>query len=70
MAWGMISDVLFQYLLKKNGIDPQKDITLDYSFPTHIDLANAAAAGRAELGVIEPFKSLVIQNKQSARFLT
>jgi NitT/TauT family transport system substrate-binding protein len=66
MARGMTPDVLFQYLLQKNGIDPQKDIILDYSFPTHIDLANAVAAGRAELGVIsEPLVSLVIQkNKQ------
>jgi NitT/TauT family transport system substrate-binding protein len=64
----MTPDVLFQYLLKKNGIDPQKDITLDYSFPTHIDLANAVAAGRAELGVIsEPLVSLVIQKNKQVR---
>ncbi|MDD5282891.1 MAG: ABC transporter substrate-binding protein [Bacteroidales bacterium] len=68
MARGMTPDVLFQYLLKKNGIDPQKDITLDYSFPTHIDLANAVAAGRAELGVIsEPLVSLVIQKNKQVR---
>ncbi len=66
MARGMTPDVLFRYLLLKNGIDPEKDLTLDYSFPTHIDLANAVAAGQAEIGVIaEPFASLVMQkNKQ------
>ncbi|MBN2773988.1 MAG: ABC transporter substrate-binding protein [Prolixibacteraceae bacterium] len=61
MAKGMTPDVLFRYLLQKNGIDSEKDITLDYSFPTHIDLANAVAAGQAELGVIsEPLVSLVM----------
>lgn len=61
MARGMTPDVLFRNLLLKNGIVPDEDITLDYSFPTHIDLANAVAAGRAELGVIsEPLVSLVM----------
>ncbi len=61
MAKGMTPDVMFRYLLKKNGIDPQKDVTLDYSFPTHIELANAVASGKAELGVIsEPLVSMVI----------
>lgn len=68
MARGMTPDVLFQYLLEKNGLDPQQDITLDYSFPTHIDLANAVAAGRAELGVIsEPLVSVVIQKNKQVR---
>lgn len=40
MAKGMTPDVLFRYLLQKNNIDPDREITLDYSFPTHIDLAN------------------------------
>jgi len=62
MARGMIPDVLFRYLLIKNDIEPDKDITLDYSFPSHIDLANAVAAGRAELAVIsEPLVSLVMK---------
>ncbi len=43
MARGMTPDVA-QYLLEKNGLDPQQDITLDYSF-SHIDLANLGAAG-------------------------
>ncbi|MBI9053742.1 MAG: ABC transporter substrate-binding protein [Bacteroidales bacterium] len=68
MAKGMTPDVLFKQLLIKNNIDPEKDVTLDYTFPTHIDLANAVAAGQAELGVIsEPLVSLVMQkNKKVA----
>jgi len=62
MARGMTPDVLFRYLLMQNGMDPNKDVRLDYSFPTHIDLANAVAAGRCELAVIsEPMASMVRQ---------
>lgn len=65
MAKGMTPDVLFRHLLIKNGIDPEKDIELDYSFPTHVDLANAVAAGQADLGVIsEPLVSLVMQKNK------
>lgn len=70
MARGMTPDVLFRYLLINNGIDPEKDITLDYSFPTHIDLANAVAAGRAQLAVLsEPLASLVIKNNNDIRHI-
>lgn len=68
MAKGMTPDVLFRYLLQKNDIDPDREITLDYSFPTHIDLANAVAAGQADLGVIsEPLASMVLQKNKSVR---
>ncbi len=70
IAKGMTPDVLFRYLLQKHGIDPEKDITLDYSFPTHIDLANAVAAGQAPLGVIaEPMVSLVMQRNNSVKVI-
>ena len=68
MAKGMTPDVLFKYLLKENGIDPENDVILDYSFPTHIDLANAVAANQADLGVIsEPLVSLVMQKNKQVR---
>lgn len=68
MAKGMTPDVLVRYLLKKNGIEPEKDVILDYSFPTHIDLANAVAAGQAPLGVIsEPMASLAMARNKSVK---
>lgn len=68
MAKGMTPDVLFRHLLINNGIDPERDITLDYRFPTHIDLANAVAASQAPLGVIsEPLVSQVIQRNPSVK---
>ncbi len=62
MARGMTPDIMFRYLAERNGLDPDKDMTLDYSFPTHIELANAIAAGIADLGVIsEPMVSMVMK---------
>jgi NitT/TauT family transport system substrate-binding protein len=70
MARGMTPDVLFRYLLQKNSLVPDKDITLDYSFPTHIDLANAIAAGQAGLGVIsEPLASLVRKRNKKVKLI-
>ena len=70
MARGMTPDVLFRYLLKKNNINPDRDVRLDYSFPTHIDLANAVAAGRCELAVIsEPMASMVEEKNKSVHRL-
>lgn len=66
MAKGMTPDVLFKYLLVQNGLDPNKDVMLDYSFPTHIELANAVAANQANLAVIsEPMVSVVMQKNRS-----
>jgi len=70
MGKGMTPDVLFKYLLIRNGIDPEKDVILDYSFPTHVDLANAVAAENAEIGVIsEPMVSLVMQKNKKVHAL-
>jgi NitT/TauT family transport system substrate-binding protein len=68
MARGMTPDVLFRYLLQKNGLDPGRDLDLDYSFPTHIDLAQAVNARHADLAVIsEPLASLAIRNNRDLR---
>jgi len=68
MARGMTPDELFRYLLRMNGIDPEKEITLDYSFPTHIELANATLGGRAVLAVLsEPLASMVIKNNREIK---
>jgi len=68
MAKGMTPDVLFKQLLIQHGIDPEHDIQADYSFPTHIDLANAVASGQAKLAVIsEPLVSLVEQKNNNVK---
>ena len=60
MAKGMTPDILFRYLAEKNNLDPDKDMILDYSFPSHSDLANAVIAGLADIAVLsEPLISMV-----------
>lgn len=67
MDKGMTPDVLFRHLLVKNGVSLD-EVTIDYSFPTHVDLANAIAAERADIGVIsEPFVSLAMKNNPRIR---
>jgi NitT/TauT family transport system substrate-binding protein len=68
MGKGTTPDVLFRYLLNLHGIKPDQDVILDYSFPTHIDLANAVSAGQVRLAVIsEPLVSLVRARTPSVR---
>lgn len=70
MAKGMTPDVMFRYLLLTNGINPDTDVTIDYSFPTHIDMASAVAAGKVELGVLsEPLASQVLQKRSNVRLI-
>ena len=62
MGRGMTPDAVFRFLAIKNGINPDTDLKLDYSFPTHIELANAIISGTSDLGVIsEPLVSMVMQ---------
>ncbi len=72
MARGMIPDILFRYLLFSHGLDPDRDVFLDYSFPTHIELAQAMAAGKVDYGVMaEPQASMVLdQNPALGRLLS
>ena len=70
MAKGMTPDVMFQHLLIENGLQPYDDVDLDYRFPTHIDLANATLAGRAELSVIsEPYLSQALLENDNLHIL-
>lgn len=67
MARGMTPDIMFRYLAQQNGVDPES-MELDYSFPGHIELANAIAAGVSGLGVIsEPMVSLVKSKNPQVR---
>lgn len=66
MGKGTTPDIVFRYLLKVHDLDPDQDVILDYSFPTHIDLANAVGAGQAGLAVLsEPMVSLVRARNKS-----
>lgn len=70
MAKGMTPDLLFRYLLKQNGLQPDQEVTLDYRFPMHNNLASAVSSGRAKFGIIsEPYASLVMQQNPKVHVL-
>ncbi|WP_418790399.1 ABC transporter substrate-binding protein [Phosphitispora sp. TUW77] len=70
MAKGMTPDICFRYMLEKNGIDPQKDVILDYRYPMPQDLAGAVAAGRANLAVLsEPMVSTLLAKNSSLKII-
>jgi len=70
MGRGMTPDILFRFLAQQNGLNPDHDLEPDYSFPTHIELANAMAAGKAGTGVIsEPMVSLILSKNPDINIL-
>jgi NitT/TauT family transport system substrate-binding protein len=59
---GSSADVVFKYLLAQNGINPDKDVTLNYN-PSPVELAQMVMAGKTSLAVLpEPWVS-VVQSK-------
>lgn len=70
MAKGMTPDIMFRHLLVKSGLEPYRDVDLDYRFPTHTDLANAAIAGCAQMCVLtEPYLSQVLNGNPDLHVL-
>lgn len=46
---GSTPEYVIRYVLEKNGIDPDKDVTLDFSFTDHAELAAFAAEGSCDI---------------------
>lgn len=68
MGRGLTPDAMLRYLLHARGLKPGTNVTIDYSFSTHDDLAFAVAAGKADLAVIsEPLVSMVMERNTSVR---
>lgn len=56
---GATPDYMIRYLLSKNGLDPEKDVILDFSLD-HASLAQAITAGDVEIAVLpQPFVTSV-----------
>lgn len=62
-------DFLFRYLLSKNSLDPERDLTIDFSIKTAPQLARFVIAGKAEAAILpEPFVAMVgIKTKGKVR---
>jgi NitT/TauT family transport system substrate-binding protein len=61
---GSTPDFVLNYLLTKNGLDPEKDVEINY-LPSHNEVAQGVIAGDIEIAVIpQPFVTMVtMQNK-------
>ena len=56
---GATPDYLFSYLLKKHGLDPEKDVTVDFSITNGAQLAQFIIGGKADTAVLpQPFVTL------------
>ncbi len=66
---GTTPDILLNFLLKKQGLDPEKDMTVDSTLPP-VELAQMAAAGKVEQALLpEPFVTLVIGKNPEMKIL-
>ena len=56
---GATPDVVFRYLLSENGVNPEDDLTIDYSIP-QTEIAAAMIAGRIDTALLaEPMVTMV-----------
>lgn len=64
---GATPDYIIQYLLKENGIDPEKDVELDFSLQ-HADLAAAVASGDAKIALLpQPHVTSALMKNENVR---
>lgn len=66
---GLTPDIVFRLVLSKNGIDPDKDVTLNY-LNAATEVAPVFISGKAKLAVFaEPMLTTVQMKKQDAKVL-
>lgn len=66
---GATPDLVFRSLLIANGLDPEKDVTMDYSM-TQVELAGALSAGRVALAVLpEPLVTTTLTKNASLKIV-
>ena len=64
---GATPDFILQYLLKEHGLDPEKDVELDFSMQ-HADLAAAVAAGDAKIALLpQPHVTSALMKNENIR---
>lgn len=66
---GATPDLVFRSLLIANGLDPEKDVTMDYSM-AQVELASALSAGRVALAVLpEPLVTTTLTKNTSLKII-
>ncbi len=65
---GSTPEYILRYVLEQNGIDPDKDVTLDFSYTDHAELAAHLTAGEEIIAMLpEPNVSTVLSKQANAR---
>ncbi len=68
MGRGVVPDIVMRYILEKNGLAPDRDVRINYNYPSHVELANAVTAGIVPMGILtEPQVSLILKKNKSIR---
>lgn len=64
---GTTAEFIFRHLLVENGIDPEEDVTLDFSLQ-HADLATMLTAGKVDIAVLpQPFVTTAMMANENVR---
>lgn len=64
---GATPEYALNYILRKNGLEPGKDVQVEYK-SEHAELASLAIAGKADIAVLpEPFVTQVLMKNKSAK---
>ena len=65
---GSTPEYILRYILEENGIDPDKDVTLDFSYTDHAELATHVAAGTVSIACLpEPQVTAALSGESNAR---
>ena len=65
---GSTPEYLLDYLLAENGIDPDKDVEIDFTYSTHADLVAFAATGDADVVMLpEPTVTALLSQNPDMR---
>lgn len=65
---GSTPEYILRYVLEQNGINPDTDVTLDYSYTEHAELARYVKTGMVDIAVLpEPNVTSAIMGESSAR---
>ncbi|NLY74672.1 MAG: ABC transporter substrate-binding protein [Firmicutes bacterium] len=68
-AKGAVPDLLFRYLLSKNGLNPEEDLTINY-VGSPVELAQLIASGAGSLAVLpEPWVTQVMERNPKLQVL-
>jgi NitT/TauT family transport system substrate-binding protein len=61
---GAISDIILRYLISQNGLNPERDVKIQY-IASAVEIAQLAAAGKVSLAALpEPWVTEVLQQNQ------